>query len=113
VNVHLVAFPSGTPRRQVTSSGGTYPQFSGDGRELYFLSGGRNDSGTLEGRLMVAPLTPGPALGVGVPRVVVSGSTVPDGYDVARDGRLLVARRPEGAERPRALLIQNWPRLLK
>ncbi len=32
----------------MTSSGGTYPQFSADDRELYFLSGGG------DGRLLVA-----------------------------------------------------------
>lgn len=34
--------------------------------------------------------------------------------DAARDGRLLVARQSERAgERPRALLVENWPLLLK
>ncbi len=36
-NILVTAFPAGTPRRQVTSSGGTFPQFSSDGRELVLL----------------------------------------------------------------------------
>ena len=48
-NILVTAFPAGTPRRQVTSSGGTFPQFSSDGRELYLFSGGRNESGAFEG----------------------------------------------------------------
>ena len=113
-NVHVTAFPAGTPRRQVTNSGGTFPQFSADGRELFFLSGGRSQSGAPEGHLMVVPLTPGPSLTLGVPRALLTGSATPSGYDVVRDGRLLVTRRPVRAgERPRALLVENWPLLLK
>jgi hypothetical protein len=38
---------------------------------------------------------------------------LPDGFDVARDGRLLVARRTVRTdERPRAILVENWPALL-
>ena len=97
----------------MTSSGGTFPQFSADGRELYFFSGGSSESGAFEGRMIVVPLTPGPALATGVPRTLFTGSAVPSGFDVARDGRLLVARQSERAgERPRALLVENWPLLL-
>jgi Tol biopolymer transport system component len=111
-NVYLMAFPSGTPRRQVTSSGGTSPRFSPDGRELYFLSGGPSESGAPEGRLMVAPVTPGPALSVGAARVLMSGAALPKAFDVARNGRLLVARQTARTEeRPRALLLENWPAL--
>ena len=112
-NILVTAFPAGTPRRQVTSSGGTFPQFSSDGRELYFFSGGRNESGAFEGRMMAVSLTPGAALATGVPRTLSTGSGAPSGFDVARDGRLLVARRViRAGERPRALLVENWPLLL-
>jgi Tol biopolymer transport system component len=114
LNVYVMAFPSGTPRRQVTSSGGTTPQFSPDGRELYFLTGSRSESGAPEGQLMVAPVTPGPSLSVGAPRVLMSGAALPHGFDVARDGRVLVARRTIRADAgPRALLLENWPALVK
>jgi serine/threonine protein kinase len=113
-NVYVSAFPEGTPRRQVTSSGGTFPQFSADGRDLYFFTGGRTASGAPEGRMMVAPLTTEPSITIGVPRELFTGSTKPSGYDVVKDGRLLVARRVMRAgERPRALLVENWPLLMK
>ena len=97
----------------MTSSGGTRPQFSPDGRELYFLTGGQNEAAASEGRLMVAPITAGPSLSVGAPRVLISGAALPHGFDVARDGRLLVARRTARPdEGPRALLLENWPALL-
>jgi Tol biopolymer transport system component len=113
-NVHIMAFPGGSPRRQVTSGGGTFPQFSGNGRELYFFSGRRGESGALEGMLMTAAVTTGTSLSVGVPRVLFSGAATPSGFDVARDGRLLVSRRTvRSGERPRALLVENWPLLFK
>ena len=68
-------------------------QFSSDGRALFYLSGGRSASGASEERMMTMPLDPGPPLKLGVPTVRFTGAEVPAGFDVARDGRLLVARR--------------------
>ena len=106
-----MAFPAGAPRRQVTSSGDTHPQFSADGRELLFFSGGRTESGALEGRLMVVPLTPGPSLTLGVPHAMFTGPPCRT-LDIVRDGRLLVARRAARAGDARAMLVENWPLLL-
>jgi serine/threonine-protein kinase len=112
-NVFVTAFPAAMARGQVTSNGGTYPQFSADGREVYFLSGGRTESGAFEGRLMAVPLTISPSLSVGVARTLFTGSATPSGYDIAGDGRLLIARRiARPGEKSRALLVQNWPLLL-
>jgi Tol biopolymer transport system component len=38
IEVHVTGFPAGGPGRQVTSSGGTNPHWSPDGRELFFLN---------------------------------------------------------------------------
>ena len=89
-NVYLTAFPEATLRRQVTITGGTNPRFSPDGRDLFFLSGGQSATGAPEGRLNVVSLTPAPSLTVGVPRALLTGASTPNGFDVARDGRLLV-----------------------
>ncbi len=111
-NVHLSDFPAGTARWQVTTNGGISPRFSGTGRELFFFSGRRSPSGRSEGLVMVLPLTVEPSVKLGVPRVFYQGEETPSGFDVARDGRLLIARRSTDGPTTRAVLVQNWPALL-
>lgn len=64
---------------------------------------------------MVMPLSPGPPLKLGAPRVLLSGAAVPLGFDTGPEGRLLLARRVQRPEEQdsRAVLIQNWPVLIK
>ena len=112
-NIHLVDFPDGRTKWQATTDGGTSPRFSRDGRELFFLSGGRNAQGAREGRLMVMTIESGPAVKLGTPSVVLSGDAMPIGFDTAHDGRLLISRTVESSRRTTATLVQNWPALLQ
>ena len=113
-NVHLVSFPDGNARWQVTTEGGTFARFSHDGRALFYFTGGRSPSGGFEQRMMTMPLDPGPPLRLGVPTVRFTGREIA-GFDVAHDGRLLVARSVPLApgEESRAMLVQNWPLLAR
>ena len=112
-NVHLSDFPAGTARWQVTTSGGAAPRFSADGRELFYFTGRRSAAGRSEGMVMVMPLTMDPAVKLGVARVFFQSEETPSGFDVARDGRLLIARRAVGdSPTTKAVLVQNWPALL-
>ena len=62
---------------------------------------------------MVMPLTMDPAVKLGVARVFFQSEETPSGFDVARDGRLLIARRAVGdSPTTKAVLVQNWPALL-
>ena len=45
--VWVTAFPSGQPRRQISSAGGSHPAWKGDGTELFFISA--------EGQLVAVP----------------------------------------------------------
>ncbi len=61
--VYVRRFPEGEPVMQVSRSGGGIPAWSGDGRELYYVSWGRE--------LVVVPLMGmGPALTPGEPEVL-------------------------------------------
>jgi Tol biopolymer transport system component len=112
-NIHLVDFPGGEAKWQVTTEGGTSPRFSPDGRELFFLSGARNALGVPEGRLMVMTLATQPAVKLEPPRVFLSGEATPAYFDTASGSRLLVARPHESSRKTTATLIQNWPALLQ
>ena len=112
-NIYLSDFPAGTARWQVTTNGGNNPRFSSTGGELFYASGTRSASGRPEGLVMVLPVTVAPSVKLGVPRVLLSGDNSANGFDVARDGRLLVAKAAADAPATRAVLVQNWPALLE
>ncbi len=114
-DLYLMDFPTGSGRWQVTTNGGTRPRFSRDGRELFFLRGGRTATGVPHGELMVMAVAaqPGVKLGIVAPALKgdMSQREVVGPYDVAPDGRILMARRvtPQPSEVSRAVLIENWP----
>src|SRR5262249_12010063 len=58
--VWVAAFPSGEPRRQVSSAGGSHVDWKGDGSELYFISA--------DGQLVAVPFnSPGSNIELGTP----------------------------------------------
>jgi hypothetical protein len=91
------------PPAQVSRNGGTEPRWSRDGRKLYFLEGNR---------LMSANVVSGGGLRVEAPRalftIAYDRRAVSRTYDVAPDGRILVVRQENPAERSRAVLVENW-----
>ncbi len=105
--VYVAAFPDMTSKRLISSGGGTEPRWSADGRELYWISGGK---------LMAAPVLPGPSFNSGSPRALFSvegyrrARNHPQ-YDVAPDGRFVMIREAAGAVG--AMYAENWfPELL-
>jgi Tol biopolymer transport system component len=109
--VVIQPFPEAGRKWQVSTGGGSQPQWRADGRELYFLS--------LDGRLMSVPLTARTATPeVGQP-VALFGARVPSGYvdvgavgfaqyAVSRDGRFLVNRVTERSTTAPITLILHW-----
>ncbi|HEV8446681.1 MAG TPA: protein kinase [Gemmatimonadaceae bacterium] len=93
-------------KQQVSVAGGISPHWSRTGRELYFVD---------ESRHMVAvPVTPGPTFIAGEPKQlfdVSMGYTPTSGvpFDIAADGRFLVARVPGigSGTRDEVILVEN------
>jgi Tol biopolymer transport system component len=92
---------------QITAQGGIEPKWRRDGRELYYLG--------FDGRLMSLPVKSDPTFEAGTPTplfqtpLAVSRTQPPRDrrYDVAADGRFLVAA-PEGASSSSVTAIVNW-----
>ena len=93
---------------QISASGGLYPRWRSDGKELYFVS--------LDGKLMAASInsTNSASFESGTPvvlfqaRMPETGSpTIGPQYDVAPDGRFLINTVVEDANAP-ITLVQNW-----
>jgi hypothetical protein len=116
LEISLIAL-DGTARQRVTTDGGTQPQFSADGRTLYYLVSEPAANGQRAHRLMRVPITSTTRLEIGKPEAVFGGSSGADRIDVsqyaiARDGRLLVAVEDPASRRSRTVLVQNWPALV-
>jgi Tol biopolymer transport system component len=95
---------------QVSIEGGTYPKWSPDGSELYFLNPA--------GEMMAAPITyarsaiaPGTPVKLFDAHILGGGTDFQQGpqYDVAPDGRFLINTVPGAATGGSTItLIQNW-----
>jgi serine/threonine-protein kinase len=100
----------GAPVR-VSANGGSEPQWSRNGRELYFLEN--------RDRMMMAAVNPGASLSVAPPvplfttRLIRMGQ--PPSYDVAPDGRFLIVRGSENQSNAAAsiVVVVNWTEELK
>ena len=97
-------------KMQVSSGGGLAPLWSRDGRELYYLSS--------EKKMMAVRVTPGATKALSDP---VTLFRVPDDllavealyytpWDVARDGRFLMARLVAGSQDQAGaiVVVENW-----
>jgi serine/threonine protein kinase len=110
--VWVARYPSGDDRTQVSTGGGDQPQWSRDGRELYYVSPQLN--------LMVVSITLGSSIDVGQPSVLLPvPDLVPGGdwrlrYHLRRDGqRFLVEVLAPGVRQPPLQVITNWQSLLE
>jgi Tol biopolymer transport system component len=100
--VYVASFPDMTSKRLVSNGGGTEPRWSRDGRELFFVSGGR---------LIGVQVPNGPGFNPGIPRPLFSVSGYRRArnrqqYDVALDGRFLMIQ--ESAEAVGAVYAEHW-----
>jgi eukaryotic-like serine/threonine-protein kinase len=106
--VFVTTFPEPGGKWRVSPEAGSYPVWSRDGRELFYLAG--------DGRLMAVAIRPGPSFDSGTPTPLFSPNAVSGAgggtfYDVAADGRflfnLLVERRS-----PPVSVVLNLPSTL-
>ena len=110
--VYVQSFPDGGRRWQVSSRGGSEPQWRGDGRELFYLAADQTltavgidvSSGFKSG-------LPAPLFRVRVP---VAGNPYRQQFAVSRDGqRFLVNTAPASSPPPAIHIVLDWRVLLK
>jgi eukaryotic-like serine/threonine-protein kinase len=109
--VYVTSFPTGQGKWQVSSGGGSSPQWRRDGRELYFI----NQSGYL----MVAETNTGNGtFALGAVKQLwdrrVSSDLFQGQYAASPDGqRFIVSAMKEGTIHSPLTLLNNWPAELK
>jgi Tol biopolymer transport system component len=105
--VYVQSFPEGRARVRVSVSGGTQPQWRGDGRELFFISA--------DERLMSAAITLGvDSVAAGLPqplfavRIMAFAQNRNDYVPDATGQRFLVSMRGERRVSAPVVVVQNW-----
>ena len=109
-------FPStNSGKKQVSTGGGLAPLWARDGTELFYLSGDNN--------MMAARMAPGGGLDFGEPvalfhlppELLGAEALYYTPWDVARDGRFIMARLVSGSENQvgAIVVVENWIREMK
>jgi len=101
--IYVQPFPGPGAKSQISTSGGTLPQWRRDGREIFYL--GPDD------RLMAVPVmlpVSGSVVEAGTP-VALFATRPGSEFEASPDGqRFLINTLPEGAATPPITLILNW-----
>src|SRR5579863_2359525 len=109
--IYVAPFPGPGGKRQISTSGGNFPRWRQDGKEIFYMG--------LDRRLMAAEVTArGGALEVGQVRPLFSPTGITQGsnpfYDVSADAqRFLLRMFPEQKAGEPLTLVQNWTAGLK
>ncbi|HKQ77547.1 MAG TPA: protein kinase [Blastocatellia bacterium] len=108
--VYIQSFPGGGGKQRVSTGGGFWPYWRGDGKELYYHAA--------DGNLMAAPVRGGMNLTIGAPLALFAlrpgGQPDQPNYSVDRDGRrfLLNAVVETKTNSPLTVMV-NWTTGLK
>jgi hypothetical protein len=109
--VYVQSFPNGEQRVQVSSEGGSEPQWREDGRELFFL---RTDRMMMAAPVLLQPtFHPGETAPLFQTHVPILANAYRWHYAVSADGeRFLVNTAPASVRTPAIHVVLDWRALL-
>jgi Tol biopolymer transport system component len=108
VEIYVEPYPGPGPKTKISIGGGFQPVWSRDGKELFYRSG--------EKKMVAATIETEPQFRVTDHKELFEWkylSCICQTYDVARDGRFLMIRDPEGPPLQRINVVLNWFEELK
>lgn len=108
VEVYVAPFPALNAKWQVSTTGGSFPVWSRDGKQLFYIS--------TDGELMAAEIRTADSFQAGIPKPLfpipmfqtIAGSGPTYQFDVARDGRFLINEYSEQTSNAPITLVTNW-----
>lgn len=110
--IYLTPFPGPGERTRVSSAGGGYPRWRGDGKELFYLSPGNEVVAVDIDGLVVRAVRP--LFGTRPRSPDDRGLATGYGYDVSKDGQRFLINVPVGQATPAPItLLVNWTAALK
>jgi hypothetical protein len=103
--VYVESFPQGGSRIQVSSSGGDYPRWNPNGKELFYISGEMLVAASLETHPRLSKLSSKQLFNY----MQKAGSPIYTRYQVSEDGERFLIDEPIGnAPNPSIRVVQNW-----
>jgi eukaryotic-like serine/threonine-protein kinase len=113
--VYVQTFPAQMSTVKVSSGGGIHPQWSPDGKELYYLTTPNPDAPRPFAKrvgLMAASIETSPDFHAGTPHLLFEGPFFEGGHDyaVTRDGKgfILIRDSQPGQQQAELKVIVNW-----
>jgi len=113
--VYVQTFPGQMSTVKVSSGGGIHPQWSPDGKEIYYLTTPNPDAPRPFAKrvgLMAGSIETSPALHAGAPHLLFEGPFFVGGHDyaVTRDGKgfILIRDSEPGQQTAELRVIVNW-----
>jgi Tol biopolymer transport system component len=104
LEAYVSSFPTFAAKRKISSGGARSVVWAKSGKELFYQS----EDGTMN----AVDLRAGDAIETGTPRPLFKFSTAPgiNRFDVAADGRFLIAEnvQKDETDRPEIILVLNW-----
>jgi predicted Ser/Thr protein kinase len=98
--VYVQSFPAGRGKRQISTAGGATPVWRADGREIYYLS--------LDGYMMGAGVTPGPAASAGEPKRLFPDLGFGRQFAVDAAGETFYVNSPVSSRKDSVTVVLNW-----
>jgi hypothetical protein len=99
---------AGSGKWQISTSGGSRPIWSRQGRELFFIGADQ--------KMMAVDIKNGPKFHPGPPKALFEtrfGGSIDFWFDVGKDGRFLIPTRLEQGTSEPITVVVNWPAILK
>jgi hypothetical protein len=104
--VFVASFPGFAQKKQVSSGGGYFPEWRGDGKAVFFQK--------LDGTLMTADIRTSALLEVGSPKQLFQlAFGLVNHFAVTRDGRFLVSAVQQQTTPSETIMLLNWPAALR
>ena len=104
--VYVVPYPGPGGKWQISTAGGSFPQWRADGKELFFQGADQS--------IMAVDVRAGTTFEVGVPKLLFKTPLTAGGYPgyrwaVSRDGQRFLVNTPSGAVAAgRFIVVTNW-----
>ena len=117
--VYVTPFPALDSNVKVSAAGGRYPQWSPNGRELYYLENDAADNQPVSRRmkLMAVPLETSPQLKAGTPQMLFAGPFIAArrDYAVTPDGKgfIFIRESQPGSGPGEMKVVLGWDNELK
>jgi serine/threonine-protein kinase len=124
IQIYVQSFPSTKGKYQITTTGGAFPVWSQDGKQLFFIQFRTGGGGPASGHIFSVDVQTQPGFTFGKPTplpienfLINGGPGLPRGYDISPDGKQFVVmfspQDSKGSAAEQINVTLNWVEELK